>query len=108
MLLSIHNKSPKVVILIAATSACQLCEEFDELCRLQGLVRASGVNLGTEVGSCCTSSGEVASEDWLNEGAKDNLGTTKASISNCITQSMKQTYPVAGRASQRTRTNLKV
>ena len=52
--------------------------------RLQSLVRGSGIDLGAKVGSRCTSSGEVASKDWLDEGAEDNLGTAAVAISDWI------------------------
>lgn len=42
--------------------------------RLQGLVTSS-VNLGTEVGSSGTRSGEIASEDWLDERTEDDLSS---------------------------------
>jgi hypothetical protein len=42
---------------------------------LQGLVR--GVNLGTEVSSSSTGSREVSCENWLEEGAEDDLSAAK-------------------------------
>jgi hypothetical protein len=37
---------------------------------------ASGVGLGTEVGSGGARLGKVAREDWLKERSEDDLGTT--------------------------------
>jgi len=46
------------------------------LSHLQGLV--SAIDLGAEVGSGSTGSGEVLGEDWLDERAEDKLGTTSS------------------------------
>ena len=44
---------------------------------LQGLAIGSGVvNLRAEVGGSGSGGGEVLGEDWLEEGAEDELGTT--------------------------------
>jgi len=63
------------MLLIVATLSWQSYEGFESLSRLQGLVR-SRIDLGSQVGSSCTGSREVAGEYWLNEGAEDNLGST--------------------------------
>jgi hypothetical protein len=52
--------------------------------------------------------GEVAGEDWLEEGAEDNLSTTRDCQRVKSSGSRGYTYPVWGRAIQSTRTNLKV
>lgn len=49
-------------------------ELFDYLHSLA--VGGSVVNLGAEVGSGGSGGGEVLGEDWLEEGAEDELGTT--------------------------------
>jgi hypothetical protein len=64
------------MLLILATLSWQSYEGFKSLSRLQGLVRGSRVDLGSQVGSSCTGSREVACEYWLDEGAEDNLGST--------------------------------
>jgi len=53
--------------------------------------------------------GEVAGEDWLKEGAENNLSTTKSIVSISIKlYHFIQPYPVTGRASHSTRMNLNV
>jgi hypothetical protein len=42
---------------------------------LQGLV-ACVIGFGSEVGSSSTRARKVAGENWLDEGAENNLGTT--------------------------------
>lgn len=48
---------------------------------LQSLVGGCGVNLGAKVGSGGTGSREVLCEDWLEEGAEDELSATEDYIS---------------------------
>lgn len=43
---------------------------------LRSMGLASSVGLGAEVGSGGAGLREVAGEDWLDEGAEDDLGTT--------------------------------
>jgi len=42
----------------------------------QSLVGSGMVGLSTEISGCGARAREVASEDWLQEGAEDDLGPT--------------------------------
>ncbi len=72
------------------------------------------VGLGAEVGRGRTRLGEVAAEDGVDEGAEDNLGSTEGidlyqHTPGLVSRDMDHvTYPVCGRASHSTKTNLKV
>lgn len=54
------------------------------LSHLQGLVGGSTVDLGAKVCSSRAGSREVASKDWLNEGAEYNLGAAEGRISSLL------------------------
>lgn len=64
-----------------------------------------------EVGRCAAA-GEVASEDWLEEGAEDDLSAavhiSQLESGFVLVITGKNSYLVCGSAIQRTRMNLKV
>lgn len=66
---------------------------------------------GAEIsrGAASSSVSEVAGEDWLEEGAKDDLGAAVTLVSmHSITSAKHKAYLVAGSAIHSTSTNLNV
>jgi len=66
------------------------------------------IGLGSEIGRSRTALGEVAGEDWLDEGAEDDLGAADDNVSLKSWEEMISTYAVWGRDIHKISTNLKV